>query len=1043
MAGNIPETASRADLEAHKHERPQSAHGIWDLARGYIDSHCASYVELASPQSLTLTNDGAWHDLDISAYVPASVFMVTLRCEMISDSRWFLLRTRPEGSTNANGDNSWSWEPYFSGGIVGRATDISGQLEQFLNSQKLGYKASFDGGGNVYITGYWMMSAGAAGGGGAIPEPGGVTSHSALTQLDYASSGHTGFEAAISILPVAKGGTGLDTVATNSYVKGAGAGALVPRTYAEVLSDIGAEPAIAAGTAAQVLAGDKTWQLPRLADVDLSNFLGLVWNEDRAANQILNLITGAADRTITLQGNPTLADWFDQAVKQASSPTHKELTLGPNDAFAYTKLILKSYFDSPTNAVPNVGGWLTAEGTGAAAYGPDTPGTKGTEWNMETAAFITSTLHPSDQGGACLVNGILLYADVTTGTIKGFNASDGSVNGATPSHGMINVRGICSDGTHFYIGGFLNGTGCQVKKYLLSNYSYVATWSPTWPTYMYSDSIQIYGGVIYVLDYGTKKLHHVNASTMATTGSSIDFPEYSAGNKYQMFQFVIDSTGTYAWAGGNYSTHYRFLKMNLSTLAIVTDSGDVSPEDSFYGVHLCYYKGGSEERIYGAGKAVDAYTWGNKANPSTCALYYSNSSLGELLSSVLFDGTYFYTAKDYTNNGGTGGVQRRSANTVWVFSTEAGKIRLWVNKLGVLTEAAKILSADLSLTIPGPFVSQVVTGTAPFQPTSTTVCPNLNADLLDGNQAAAFAVAGHTHAGVYEPVLGNPAGDGYVLASTALGVRSWVTPLVNPMNAVGDIIYGGVAGAPTKLADVAVGSYLRSGGVTTAPLWSTLILPNAATAYRLPVATGANTIGELAAVGATGEYLKGNTGAIPSWATLNQAAVAGLTTASSPQFAALNIIGEGPILVTTNTTDNTIKEAKVVCKSYDIDEENLMIVYGYSTSAINGIVLGGGAGAQNAATLIQFLTAAAINTVSGTERMRISADGVVLIGATAVVGSEIFRANGAVYIDGAFGCNASTPRTKATVNAASTDLATVVALCNQIRTALVNNGICV
>jgi hypothetical protein len=42
-----------------------------------------------------------------------------------------------------------------------------------------------------------------------------------------------------------------------------------------------------------------------------------------------------------------------------------------------------------------------------------------------------------------------------------------------------------------------------------------------------------------------------------------------------------------------------------------------------------------------------------------------------------------------------------------------------------------------------------------------------------------------------------------------------------------------------------------------------------------------------------------------------------------------------------------------------------------------------------------------------------------------------------------FGCNSKTPQTAYTVNAASSDLATVVALCNQIRAALVANGICV
>ena len=41
-----------------------------------------------------------------------------------------------------------------------------------------------------------------------------------------------------------------------------------------------------------------------------------------------------------------------------------------------------------------------------------------------------------------------------------------------------------------------------------------------------------------------------------------------------------------------------------------------------------------------------------------------------------------------------------------------------------------------------------------------------------------------------------------------------------------------------------------------------------------------------------------------------------------------------------------------------------------------------------------------------------------------------------------FGCNGATPQGAYTLNAASTDLPTVVALCNQIRTALINNGIC-
>jgi hypothetical protein len=60
------------------------------------------------------------------------------------------------------------------------------------------------------------------------------------------------------------------------------------------------------------------------------------------------------------------------------------------------------------------------------------------------------------------------------------------------------------------------------------------------------------------------------------------------------------------------------------------------------------------------------------------------------------------------------------------------------------------------------------------------------------------------------------------------------------------LLYASGATALSKLADVAVGSYLRSGGVTTAPLWSTLILPNTSTANRFVYSSATNAYGESA-----------------------------------------------------------------------------------------------------------------------------------------------------------------------------------------------------
>jgi len=52
-----------------------------------------------------------------------------------------------------------------------------------------------------------------------------------------------------------------------------------------------------------------------LSDTDESNILAIRYMTDLTANRFLYLYTGDATRTITLSGNPTLADWFDQGVK--------------------------------------------------------------------------------------------------------------------------------------------------------------------------------------------------------------------------------------------------------------------------------------------------------------------------------------------------------------------------------------------------------------------------------------------------------------------------------------------------------------------------------------------------------------------------------------------------------------------------------------------------------------------------------------------------------------------------------------------------------
>ena len=64
-----------------------------------------------------------------------------------------------------------------------------------------------------------------------------------------------------------------------------------------------------------------------LLDSDDSHSLILSATSDLTGDHILALVTGDADRTITLSGDPTLDDWFDQAVKTTSNAVFASVTL--------------------------------------------------------------------------------------------------------------------------------------------------------------------------------------------------------------------------------------------------------------------------------------------------------------------------------------------------------------------------------------------------------------------------------------------------------------------------------------------------------------------------------------------------------------------------------------------------------------------------------------------------------------------------------------------------------------------------------------------
>lgn len=89
---------------------------------------------------------------------------------------------------------------------------------------------------------------------------------------------------------------------------------------------------------------------------------------------------------------------------------------------------------------------------------------------------------------------------------------------------------------------------------------------------------------------------------------------------------------------------------------------------------------------------------------------------------------------------------------------------------------------------------------------------------------------------------------------------------------IGDLLYASTTSALSRLAAVAAGSYLRSAGTGTAPVWSTTTLPNSATTGDVLYASAANTYSNLAGVATGNALISGGVGTAPSWGKI------GLTT---------------------------------------------------------------------------------------------------------------------------------------------------------------------
>ncbi len=122
----------------------------------------------------------------------------------------------------------------------------------------------------------------------------------------------------------------------------------------------------------------------KLDDTDASNYLTFDWNENDSSDRTLGIAVGGGNRVITLSGNPTLADWFDQSVKAAASPT-------------FASPILTTSLTVPTITGSTAsGGSLTLNSTSHATKGyinlADMVGWSATSRNLKTWWFFDDFL---------------------------------------------------------------------------------------------------------------------------------------------------------------------------------------------------------------------------------------------------------------------------------------------------------------------------------------------------------------------------------------------------------------------------------------------------------------------------------------------------------------------------------------------------------------------------------------------------------------------------------------------------------------------------
>jgi hypothetical protein len=453
---------------------------------------------------------------------------------------------------------------------------------------------------------------------------------------------------------------------------------------------------------------------------------------------------------------------------------------------------------------------------------------------------LIDTFAATYPNGICADSAYLYYNDGTASQqVVKVDKSTGNEVTRSADAG-INLGQCATDGTHVYAGTITGGDG-TVLKYLCSDLSYVAV-SSTWAGGICGTCY--WSGYLYVTNINNNNVRKIRCSDMATIwtttftfGGGVDQMARPAG---------ITVDGQYLYVQDCSYGNNRIVRLNLDGTWV--DSVAVVNSMSFNSIAMWC----AGDYVYDTAWYTFEYKI-EKRNKSDLSISETFSMVPDQSQGGYRYGDYHYVVHignqfiykyQYTTSpaSATAGIQFRLKDLYGQFVdiaklTAAGRFGVGTTIPSETIEAVGNIKATA-----GQFISTKATGTAPVVVSSTTVCTNLNAGLVDGyhhDQSLLIAasptfMALNLSATSNQIVLQSAGVTGTITATPASSNKVWTL-----QNVTGTIYQTGGT-------DVAV----TDGGTGKSSF----------TQYAIPYASAATTISEIV-IGAAGKVLAVNGGA--------------------------------------------------------------------------------------------------------------------------------------------------------------------------------------